>query len=89
MKTYELVGVTKISYKDKQSGQPRTLTRLSLVYEDPAEKNLVGKGVKEELVPDFVFTNSAYEPTVGDLLHLFYEPDYRGNARLSLIEEAV
>lgn len=89
MRVYELVGVTKIEYKDKQSGQPRTLTRLSFLYEDPSERGLIGKGVKEELVPDRVFESSAYEPTVGDRVHLFYEPDFRNNARLSLIEEAI
>lgn len=87
MREYVLVGITKISYADKKTGQPRTLTRLHMTYEDSTEKNLVGKGVNSELVPDAVFRTSAYEPTVGDQLHLFYEPDYMGNARLSLIEQ--
>lgn len=86
MREYDLVGITRIDYKDKSTGQPRQLTRLSLTYTDPSEKNLIGQGVKEVLVPNQVFTSSAYEPTVGDRLHLFYEPDYRGQARLSLIE---
>lgn len=86
MKTYNLVGVSKIDFKDKQTGAPRILTRLHLTYQDDTERGLVGSGVQTEVVSDRVFQASGYEPMVGDTLQLFYEPDFRGQARLSFIQ---
>lgn len=87
MKLYELVGVSKINYTDKKDGSPKFLTRLHLTYVDDAEKTLVGSGVLSEVVPDRVFKDSNYEPTVGDELQLFYEPNYNGMARICLIKQ--
>lgn len=85
MKTYVLVGVSKINYNDKQTGQPRTLTRMHFTYEDPSERSLIGSGVMSEMVPDRVFQDSGYEPTVNDIVQLVYEPDFKGQARLAQI----
>ncbi len=86
MRTFKIVGVTRINYKDKQTGDPRTLTQLHMVYEDEAENNLIGCGVLTETCNDRVFRDSGYEPTIGDDVHLFYLPDYKGQARLALIQ---
>lgn len=86
MKLYELVGVSQINYTDKKDGSAKSLTRLHFVVEDPNDKQLVGKSVLSEVAPDFVLQNSGYYPAVGDIVQLFYEPDFKGQARLSLIQ---
>ena len=86
MKMYEVVGVERISGNSKKTGQPFSMTRLHLVYDDPSNKNLGGRGV-ESIVPyDNVLAACKYNPTVGDFITLNYEPGFDGRARLVSIE---
>lgn len=85
MREYIVVGVYRLSGTSKKTGQPFSMTRLYLLYEDPTEKNLVGQGCMEVTPYDTVFKDSRYEPVVGDVINLYYEPGYNGQARISAI----
>lgn len=87
MKIYELVGVSRINYKDKKDGSTKSLARLHFLVDDPMDNQTVGRSVLCEVVPDFVLQNSGYNPMIGDEVQLFYEPDYKGQARLALIHK--
>lgn len=86
MKVYTVVGVKRVSGTSRKDGQPFSLTKLQLTYEDPSDKSLIGCGVHEEMPFDRVFKSSGYEPTVGDKIQLFYEPDFNGKAQLAYIQ---
>lgn len=86
MKSYEVVGVEQVSGTSKKTGQPFSLIRLHLVYDDPTNRNLGGRGVESILPYADVLRNSNYNPTVGDFITLHYEPGYDGRARLVSIE---
>lgn len=86
MKTYTVVGAKRISGVSKKTGQAFSMTKLQLTYEDPSDKSLIGCGVHEVMPFDRVFKFSGYEPTVGDKVQLFYEPDFDGKAQLAYIQ---
>lgn len=86
MRVYEVVGVSRFSGTSKKTGKPFSMTRLSLTYSDPADKNLIGCGVREVTPSDFVFKNSGYEPVVGDQITLVYDEGFDGKAVLRAIE---
>ena len=86
MRVYEVVGVERVSGTSRKSGQPFSMTRLSLLYEDPSNRNLAGHRCMEVVPFDSVFSNSHYEPAVGDVISLVYEPGFKGEARLVSIQ---
>lgn len=82
MKMYTVVGVSRFGFTDKKTGQAKTMTKLSLTYSDPDDKNLIGCGVREVTPFDSVFQRSGYEPIVGDQVNLVFDEGYDGKARL-------
>lgn len=86
MRVYEVVGVNRFSGTSKKTGKPFSMTRLYLMFSDPADRNLIGSAVKEVTPADWVFTNSGYEPTVGDRITLVYDEGFDGRAVLRSIE---
>ncbi len=86
MREYTVIGVSKSSGTSKKTGQPYNMTRLYLIYNDPLDTSLVGSGCMDVTPFSTVFQTSNYEPQVGDVITLHYEPGFNGQARLTAIE---
>lgn len=82
MKKYTVLGVEKIDYKNKQSGQPEQAYQLHCSIVDDQDRRVIGSSVQSIWVPVNVMNSSGYNPTVGDEIQPQYDAGYNGKAYL-------